>query len=158
MTISSMITANKNPLLLTGGFKMVIERTPNTAYFLKTWAMPNVGNTEVYVSRPTTDVYTPGSKLVYEPLECSMIISEDMDNYFEIYKWLQDCISNPNERSLYNDVTIQILNSKNNPHRRIVFRNAFPTSIGGFAWDVDDSDVTYATCDVSFRYDYFEIT
>ena len=86
MTHTAMITANKNPLLLTGGFKMVIERSPNTAYFLKTWSMPNVTNAEATIARPQADAYVPGAKLSYEPLECSMIISEDMDNYFEIYK------------------------------------------------------------------------
>lgn len=157
MAYNTIVTSNKNPLLLTGGFKMVISRAPNTSYFLKSWSMPTVSANETVISRPQVDAYVPGSKLVYDTLSCTMMVSEDMDNYQEIYNWLNLCVkgTQATEKEKVDDVAIQILNSKNNPHKTVVFHNAFPIALGSFSWDVEDSDVTYATCEVVFRYDYF---
>ena len=157
MAYNTIITQNKNPLLLTGGFKMVIPGAPNVSYFLKTWAMPTVSANETVISRPQIDAYVPGSKLVFDTLSTTMIVSEDMDNYQEIYNWLHLCVEGTqvNERNKTEDIAIQILNSKNNPHRTVVFHNAFPIALGSFEWNVEDTDVTYATCEAVFRYDYF---
>lgn len=161
MTYNLAVTQNKNPLILSGGFKMVLGRAPNTTYFLKAWQLPTMTVTETQITRPQTDVFVPGSKIVYDPLSVSMLISEDMENYVEIYSWLRECVlgaqENGAERKKESDIIIQILNSKNNVHKEVVFHNAFPTAIGTIDWNVEDSDVTYASVDVMFRYDYFTI-
>ena len=47
--------------------------------------------------------------------------------------------------------------NKNNPIVEIDFKNVFPTSIGGLSFDGGATDVEYLTCDVTFKYQIYEI-
>ena len=148
--MNNTLTQNKNPLITSNGFKMVFQRAPNTAYFCQNFNLPSVTNGETTVARPTVDAHFPGPKTTYDPLTINMLVTENMDNYIEIFNWI---ISG----DLVDDVTIQIINSKNNVNKTVKFKNAFPTSMGSISFNVQDADTTYGTVDVTFRYDYFTI-
>jgi hypothetical protein len=120
--------------------------------------MPSVTVNEVTVNRPITNVYVPGDKIESEALNITMLVAEDMDNYIEIYNWLNRCVNTVNSEDKYDDVTVYILSSKNNANVGVTFHNAFPTSIGSINFNVQDADVSYAQVDVTFRFDYFTLT
>ena len=84
-----------------------------------------------------------------------MLVSEDMDNFKEIYDWLWRNINANQMQDKFDDLTIYILNSKNNVNKTLIFKNAFPTSMSNINFTVTDADVVYATIDVTFRYDEF---
>ena len=144
----NMLVQNKNPLVTTDRFKMVFARSPNTSYFCQNFALPSVVNGETTVSRPLVDAHFPGPKTTYDPLTVSMLVSEDLDNYIEIFNWII-------AGDLTDDISIYILTSKNKPTTRVVFKNAFPTTLGSISFNVQDSDVVYGQVDITFRYDYF---
>lgn len=148
--MKNTVTQNKNPLIVTDGFRMVFAKAPNTAYFCQNFIMPSVTNGETTVARPLVDAHFPGPKTTYDPLTVTMLVNEHMENYIEILNWIRD--GNGTD-----DVTIQIMTNKNNVSKSVVFKGAFPTSIGSISFNVQDSDVTYAQVDVTFRYDYFTI-
>jgi hypothetical protein len=150
MNTTSQVTINKNPLAVSDGFKMVFKRAPNVSYFCQNFAMPSVTANEVIIGRPKFDAHVPGDKLQFDPLTVTMLVAENMENYVEIFNWM---MNNPNNE--VDDITLYILSSKNNVNRTIVFKNAFPTNIGSINFNVQDSDITYAQVDVTFRYDYF---
>jgi len=120
--------------------------------------MPSVTVNETVVNRPQTDVYVPGDKIVYEPMSITMLVAENMENYVEVFEWLQRSVNTNNSADKYDDITVYILSSKNNASGAVTFRNAFPTSLGSIAFNVQDADISYAQVDVTFRYDYFTFT
>lgn len=153
--MSNYTTSNKNPLAVSDGFRMVFQKAPNTSYFCQNFIMPSVTVQETLVARPQTDAYFPGDKIQFEPLNVTMLVAENMENYAEIYDWLNRSVKTLNSEDKYDDITVYILSSKNNPNAIIRFHNAFPTNIGSISFSVQDADITYAQVDVTFRYDYF---
>jgi len=153
--MTTTLTQNKNPLAVSDGFRMVFNKAPNTSYFCQNFVMPGLSVTESVVPRPQQDAYYPGDKLIYEPLTVTMLVAENMENFVEIYDWLQRSVKAKNSAEMFDDITAYILSSKNNPNREVIFKNAFPVSIGSISFNVQDSDITYAQVDVTFRYDYY---
>lgn len=151
------ITSNKNPLAVSDGFRMVFHRAPNTSYFTQNFIMPAVSVSEVLIARPQIDAYVPGDKFQYEPLTVTMLVAENMENYMEIYEWLNRAVKTVNAEDKYDDISVYILSSKNNANAEVVFKNAFPISLGSISFNVQDADITYAQVDVTFRYDYFTL-
>ena len=149
------ITSNKNPLAVSDGYRMVFQKAPNTSYFCQNFIMPSVTVTETTVARPQRDVFFPGDKIISEPLMITMLVAENMENYTEIYNWMLNSVNSVNGADKYDDILVYILSSKNNPNSAVVFKNAFPTSLGSISFNVQDSDIVYAQVDVTFRYDYF---
>lgn len=152
-----MITTNKNPLAVSDGFRMVFHRAPNTSYFTQNFVMPSVGVTEALISRPQVDAYVPGDKFQYEPLTVTMLVAENLENYIEIFNWLNRSVKTNNSDDKYDDISVYILSSKNNANAEVVFKNAFPVSLGSISFNVQDADITYGQVDVTFRYDYFTL-
>lgn len=149
------VTQNKNPLVSTDSFRMVFSRAPNVQYFLQGFSIPSVAVNETTIPRGKQNVYAPGDAIVFDPLTVTMLVSEDMDNFKEMFDWLYREINSNNLEDKYDDVTIYILTSKNNPNKAITFRNIFPTQIGNITFSATEADVIYATLEVTFRYDYF---
>lgn len=152
---TNTLTKNLNPLTTSDGFRITFHRAPNVQYLLQSFSIPSITVNENTVLRPQRDAHFPGDKLAYDPLTITMMVSEDMDNFKEIYEWLEKSVTANNSSEMYDDITAHILTSKNNPNKKIIFRNAFPTSIGNIQFSVQESEVVYGTVDVTFRYDYF---
>ena len=60
------------------------------------------------------------------------------------------------EGGIYSDATLTVLTNKNNPVTEIRFRDVFPTSLSGLSYDQQASDVDYLSCDITFKYKYYE--
>ena len=108
-TPTGSVTTNKNPLVISDGFRMVFSRAPNVQYFLQGFSIPSVSVNETIIPRGKQNVYAPGDTIVYEPLTVTMMVSEDMDNFKEIYDWLYREIDSNTMQEKYDDVTIYIL-------------------------------------------------
>lgn len=151
----SVLTLNKNPLVTSGGYKIVFDRAPNVTFFAQAVNIPGISVNEVAIARPQINAYVPGDKLIYEPLTLTVLLTEDLDNYKEIYTWLYQSVMENNSSKQYSDITIFSLTSKNNPNKEVVFKNAFPVSLGAVNFTVQETDTVYGQVDMTFRYDYF---
>ena len=60
-------------------------------------------------------------------------------------------------RTLYSDIELFILSSKNNPVVKIQMFEAFPTSLTAIEYSQQEADTTYAECTCTFAYAYFTI-
>jgi hypothetical protein len=155
--MSNTITSNKNPLAVSDGFRMVFARAPNVSYFCQNFIMPGISVNEVTIARPQNDAYVPGDKIMVDPLNITMLVAENMENYVEIFDWLQRAVKTDNAADKFDDILVYILSSKNNVNKMVTFHNAFPTSLGSINFNVQDADITYAQVDVTFRFDYMTI-
>jgi hypothetical protein len=146
---------NSNLLSLTG-FKLLIHNVDfkHTQYFAVSASFPSVSLTEVTTGYRNQAGFVSGDKLTYDPLNIRIAIDENLEAYSEIFNWLK-YNTQRDELKTY-DITLCFLTNHNNIGRKIRFANAFPTSLGGIEFSVQQSDVEYATVDVGFRYDWFE--
>ena len=165
---------NKN-FLSPVGFKFLIERIPTVEFFCQTVNIPeiSIGNRTIETRVKAYD--TPGDKMTFGDLNLTFMINENMDNYYEIYKWLKG-LSNPKEEQEFmnymmgvkeagrkgnfqkatTDARLLVLDSNMNTITTTVFMNLFPTSLSGVRFSADPTDIDYVTADVTFKYTLLE--
>ena len=98
-----------------------------------------------------------GSKISYSELTINLIVDEDMTAYKEMQSWMERTISETDSSKLYNDITLIILSSHNNPNKSIRYRNCIPTQIGGIEFTSTSGDTSFITFDATFRFSEFDI-
>jgi len=103
------------------------------------------------------------------------MINENMDNYYEIYKWLKGMTNPKHEEEFANylrgvyepgrqtdyakittDARLLVLDSNFNSITSVVFENIFPVSLSGVRLSADATDIDYVTADVTFKYTLLE--
>lgn len=148
------LTLNKN-LLSPNGFKLTIDSTKfaNTEYFCISSPLPSVSATEANSPFRNKQNSYPGEKVIYSPLDIRYMVTENMDNYIELFNWIVDN-SNSGTVSAY-DITLHILTSSNNVIRQVRFVEAFPVAIGAIDFHTQNTDVEYVIADASFQYSHF---
>lgn len=174
MTIESLTanTPDNTSILQSTKFTFLIPDKPFLKYFCQSVNLPGVGTTEVPIQTPFSTTFRHGDKLVYEPLTITAMIDEDLRIWEETYKWLQgltrphsaeEYLRKPNQKPslggapLYYDGFLTLNTNANNPNIRIKFRNCHPTTLGLINFDTKVNADTIPTCDITFRYDTFEI-
>jgi len=148
------LTLNKN-LLSPNGFRLTIDSTrfANTEYFCISSPIPSVSASEANSPFRNKQNSYPGEKVIYSPLDIRYMVTENMENYVELFNWMVD---NANESTLSTcDITLHILTSSNNVIRQIRFVEAFPVSIGAIDFHTQNTDVEYVVADASFQYSHF---
>lgn len=153
--MSSNVTSNKNPLAATG-FKLTINSTKlaNLEYFCTQCTHPSMTLPQVATPFKGYNNFVAGDAIEYAGLELRFQVSENMENYLEIYNWMRQ--NHANDSFEKADIILSVLNSKNNVVKKIRYIDAFPVSIGSIDFNTMNTDVEYVTCDVSFAYTYFE--
>jgi hypothetical protein len=158
-----MITNYLSPL----EFRVVIKRLPAVEFFVQRTSIPSVSAQPVEVPNPFNKTFRTPDKLTYSNLDITFIVDENMENYLEIYNWINN-IAFPrdfkeykqiqdSEQGIESDITIQILNSHKNLNLEAKFINCFPISISDVVLDTTQSDVVYPEATASFQYDSFSI-
>ena len=166
-----MTVLNRNPqntnLLQPTKFLLSFDRIKDTTYFCQTVNLPGVSLGEVDRSTPFLDMFSPGTKLSYSPLNMNFILNEDMISWRSMYNWFTS-IADPDgfekrdhgkelqTNKHLSDAMLTVLNNMNNPILRIQFRNCFPLSMGDVNFDTTLGADTVMTCDASFRYESYK--
>jgi len=173
----TLFSPNNQNFLSPVGFKFIIGRTPNVDFFCQSAAIPQVEIGVREISTPIKDYSLPGDKMTFGDLNLRFLVNEDLDNYYEIYKWLKG-LTNPKHQEnfqkylatvdekgrpeefdkMMSDARLLILNSNYNVISNINFYNIFPTSLTTLEFDSSATDITYLTADVNFKYTLYEIT
>ena len=84
-----MSALNRNPentnLLQPTKFLLTFSRITTTQYFCQSVNVPSISLGEVQRDTPFLDLYSPGTKLSYDPLDISFIIDEDLQSWKNLY-------------------------------------------------------------------------
>ena len=165
---------NANFLLPTG-FKITISREnyPHLSYFAQSVQHPSLELSATEMGfRRIQNVPVLGDAVINGSLALDIILDENMESYKEIYDWMMRMVNEkhaPTSRKFssqfgdqpiptsYCDVVVSVLTSANNSNKKIVYKNAFPTSLGDVQFNSQASG-DYITYPVTFRFDYFEFS
>ena len=150
------------------GFTVNVKRLPNVEFYTQRMQVPGVSAGAVETPNPLSTLYNTPDKLLYQELDLSFIVDENMANYFECLDWLE-AITSPVELAQFgrlektddgivSDISITILNSNKNPNIAFTFLNCFPVSLSQITLDVTQQDIVYPEASMVFRYDRFTHT
>jgi hypothetical protein len=167
-------------LLSKNNFRLLIDKVPNTEFFVKTVNIPGLQFTEtVQAAGIGLDAFFPGDKVSFDTLSVGFLVDEDLGNFKEIYDWMDNIvpISDPssfaayvgsvktadgqlsavdNDLNQYSDITLVTNTNKNIPNKFFRFHDAFPISLSGIELESgSDNEPVIAT--VEFRFTYYDI-
>ena len=141
-------------------FKLVIDslKYPNTEFMVTQVELPTITATPVVESFRQRNVPGTPDKIDYSEFTITFLIDENMVNFTEMHDWIFGMVKESDE-GVYKtrDMTLVVLNSNNNPIKKIRFINAFPTTLTGPTFDVTATDATFLTSTATFAYSYYTI-
>ena len=155
----SNLYKNLNKLTKNSGI-FVIDKFPNLQLSLFTYNIPGITLPSATQHSPffTKPVY--GDKLEFNNLFLSFTVSENLENYLEIFNWMYN-LANPMEKSnidlTYTNGTIIILNSNNKPVFNVNFIDIVPVSLGDLYFYENESGSEDITCNIIFEYEQYNI-
>ena len=161
--------SNYNHLAPTG-FRLTISREfyPHMQYFVQQIQHPamEVGAVDLAYKR-LVNMGVTGNAVVNGTVTMDVLMDENMETYKEIYDWLlrmtdQNHVpasarfQNGKEQTptSYCDISLSILTSSNNANKEILYRNAFPVSLGDVQFNTTSTG-EYIVFPVTFKFDYF---
>ena len=175
MTAITRNPTNPNPLQ-PNKFTLNFSRVPNVQYFCQSVSVPGISMSEAIITNPFVEIYAPGEKAIYDLLNITFMIDEELVSWLEIHDWIRDLtfpenfdqykdLANLNSytqristnKPQYSDGSLQLLSSNNKPYYEFKFYGMFPTSISSFIMNSSDSPENIITADAAFRYSYFDV-
>jgi hypothetical protein len=166
--VTTSTLQNSNFLQATA-FKIVIyrQRFANLEFFAQTVSHPSVSLSPTQLSYRKTDIFEPGDKLIYDDLQIDAIVDEDMHVYAEMLNWQSTLIDEPKASNLNRfskrteadaqeyDISVLILNNSNVATREIVYKAAFPTSLGTLQLATNAGSVEPLILPITLKYNTF---
>jgi len=173
MSILDKIPTNPN-FLQPNKYQLSFSRSPSLQYFCQALSVPGIALNEIPRQTPFVDLYHPGEKAIYDVLNVTFIVDEEMKSWLEIHDWVR-ALTFPKEfqeyqdlarlskytgnvdRPQYSDATLTFLSSANTPVVRFKFYDCFPLSVSAFVMSSQESPDNIVTADATFRYAYYDI-
>jgi hypothetical protein len=177
-----MTATNRNPsnpnFLQQNKFILNFGRAPSIQFFCQSVSVPGISLSEVPQFTPFVDVYLPGEKAIYDILNVTFIVDEELKGWLEIHDWIR-AMTFPKEfeeyqnlgrlsriasataaasnKPQYSDASVTILSSSNKPYFKFKYYDCFPTSLSTFIMGANDSPESTMSADATFRYSYFDV-
>lgn len=148
-----------------------IMKLPQLSFYSQTVNLPRVTNGAPEQATRLTNIPWHGDKLIFEALNLTFLIDEEMKNYNGLFNWmvaLSPDIDNSQYKNFIvdetkefaftdsefkSDATLQILDSHNSPIRTVRFVDAFPTSLQtSTVFSSTNADVVYLVGIATFAY------
>ena len=171
--LSCPIPNNISPLS-SGGFMLSIDKAPNVQFWCNEANLPGLSLGVATQASPFQQTPTPGDTLTFDSLNVQFIISSDMNNYYELWNWINS-LGFPeswdqfrgyaaadtrgmkdNRAKIISDATLTILNNSNVPVRSVKFFDAFPTDLQSLQLQANNSDVVYLAGQATFQYSHWK--
>lgn len=171
MTAITRTPSNPN-LLHVNKFQLNFSRLPNMVFFCQSVSIPGISMSEIPQATPFTELYLPGEKPIYDLLNVTFMVDEELKSWIEVHDWIRAMtfptsfdeyknLPNLNPSALskpqYSNATITALTAANNPIVKFHYFDVFPTTLSTIIMNAADSPDNIITADATFRYSYFNI-
>ena len=88
MTILTRNPSNPNPLQ-PNKFLLSFGRAPNMQYFCQNVSVPGISLSEIMINNPFVDIHSPGEKAIYDLLNVTFIVDEQLKGWLEMHDWIR---------------------------------------------------------------------
>lgn len=171
MTALNRTPQNTN-LLQPTKFLLTFDRIPTAQFFCQSVNIPGINLGQASINTPTLDIFAPGNKITYNPLNIHFLVDETLTSWRELHTWFRSIASpegfeernrlstlskklKTNRPAAYSDATLTVLSALNNPILRVQFINMFPITLSDIIFDSTQSATDVISADAVFMYDYF---
>jgi len=172
-TALSNTPSNQN-FLHPNKFHLTFGRIPNFQFFCQAVTVPGISMGEIPTPTPFVEKYSPGEKAVYDLMNVTFALDEELRSWLEIHDWIRAMTfpekfeeynelsrlsrtSGSSPRPQFSDATLTIYSSSFTPYYRFNFFDVFPTSVSSFVLSTQDSPESILTSDATFRFTYFNV-
>ena len=174
-----MTALTRNPtnpnFLQPNKFQLNFARAPNLQYFCQTVTIPGIATSEIPQNNPFVELYVPGEKPVYDVLNITFYVDENMQAWKEVHDWiramtfpysyeeyrelptLNPVAAGRNNLPQYSDAQLTLLSSSNKPILKFKFYDVFPIAVSSFVMSSTDTPEQVITADATFRYSLYDI-
>lgn len=112
---------------------------------------------------PHLSVPLPGNKMVYDVLEVSFLISENISSWMNIHRWMRGIYApygSPeyvNKPMYLEDSILTVYSSANNPILKVKFIDMFPVKLDEVIFDVEEPSAEPVKTKAEFAYRNYDI-
>ena len=157
------------------GFQFNLARAPKVDFFSNSTRIPGIQLGNIDVGNYLKSIPVPGDQIQFEDLTLQFLVDENMENYLEIHNWIYslgypksvdqfgDLIRADDNQFVidnlrqFSDGTLTVLNSNFVPMSYIKFKDLFPVSLSTLEFTASETDYSYFTATVTFKYLIYEI-
>lgn len=158
------------------GFQFTLQKKPKIDFFCNAANIPGINLGVAMQPTSLKAIPVPGETLTYDDLTLRFMVDEDMENYLEVWNWLNQFgfprdfgqyqqLLNEDENSQgkqtaisgMSDGTLLIYNSSYIPNLKIEYKDLFPVSLSSIEFDTTPSEINYASAQVVFKYTIYDI-
>lgn len=153
------------------GYQFQIKRAPHLNYFIQRVEVPSVSLPVADVQTPFTKIPFAGNRIDFGQLTVTFKIDENMENYLEIFKWIEgmgypdrfkqyaDLVSKmpTTGEGVFSDLSLIVLTGSKNPNMEFTFIDCFPVDLTGLMFESTSVDVEYVTATVTFAHRKFDL-
>ena len=174
---SNMTVLDRNPqntnFLSPNRYQLSFSRVKSMIYFCQNVALPGISIGEVPRNTPFVDLYSPGEKLIYDTLNFTFLVDEDLKSWLHMHDWMRALtfptdfaeyknLPNLNKFSSkpqpqFSDASLMVLNSNFRLNYTIKFYDCFPVSLSSILFDSTQASDSIITADATFRFAYYDI-
>ena len=148
-------------------FQTNFTRLPNVNFFCQRVNIPAINLGIALQNTPFSDMNYEGDKLTFEQMTMNFYVNEDLSNYLEVYSWLislgfpdnykqfnlkESSLNFATNESRTSDMNLILEPNKSNPNFSVVFKNAFPVSLGSIELDTAATSLEPIVVDATFAY------
>ena len=164
---------NNRNFLSPVGFRFTLAKEPKVAFFSNSVRIPEITLGTTLQPSYLKDVDVPGDKLTYGDFSLRFLVDENLVNYMAIHNWITGLgypestdqfksltTNSEGETDLleqFSDGSLHILNSNYRTVATVKFRDLFPVSLSSLDFEATDTDVSYFTAEVTFKYTIYDI-
>jgi hypothetical protein len=158
------------------GFQFILQKKPKVDFFCNSANIPGINLGVAMQPTPLKAIPIPGETLTYDDLTLRFMVDEDMENYLEVWNWLNQFgfprdwdqyqqLLNEDENSKgkqtsisgMSDGTLLVYNSNYNVNLKIQYKDLFPVSLSSIQFDTTPTEINYASAEVVFKYTIYDI-
>ena len=168
MSIKESQPSSQN-YLYPNSFNFRIKRLPDLNFTVQSANLPGISVGRIDQPNPIKGAPLQGDRLFFADLSLAFLVDEDLNNYREIFAWMNK-VSNQgfrtgpylyktlkdsqpgNGEGFFSDVTLTILTSAKNPNIRVTFTDAFPIQLSDLIFDSQADPSQYMKAQVVFTY------
>ena len=148
-------------------FQTNFTRLPNVNFFCQRVNIPAISLGIALQHTPLSELNYEGDKLTFEQMTMNFYVNEDLSNYLEVYDWLIS-LGFPDNHNQFNlkesslnfsadenrtsNMNIILETNKSNPNYNVVFKDAFPVSLGSIELDTAATSLEPIVVDATFAY------
>jgi hypothetical protein len=155
-------------------YLLTFDRIKTVQFYCQSVNIPGINLGQAPISTPMLDIFAPGNKITYNPLNIHFLVDEKLQSWQELHSWfrsiaspesyeerkrlaaLQNQYSLSKKPTAYSDATLTVLSSLNNPILRVKFYNMFPITLSDIIFDSAQSADDVISADAVFMFDYFD--